>query len=172
MTFCVESLPEGLSLPDFDIAAAGKRVAEAVLESEGCPFPARVSLSLVGPEEIRELNRENRGIDRETDVLSFPMADFSSPGDFSLIREGDPGLFDLDTGELILGDIVLNMERVRTQAEEYGHSELREFSFLIAHSMLHLLGFDHENINDEEQMCARQEAVLTKLGIERGMELV
>ncbi|MCR4909388.1 MAG: rRNA maturation RNase YbeY [Lachnospiraceae bacterium] len=167
MTFYVEPPPDNFSDPGFDREGIARAVAEAVLKKEGCPFEAQVSLTFVSPGEIRELNARERGVDRETDVLSFPMIDFPSPADYSCIEEGSPEFFDLDTGELLLGDIVLNMERVYTQAEEYGHSVKREFAFLIAHSMLHLLGFDHETKEDEMEMITHQEEVLVSLGIER-----
>ena len=103
-----------------------------------CPYETEVSLLLTTDEEIKEINRMQRQIDRATDVLSFPMADYETPGDFSHLDE-DAGLFHPDTGELMLGDIVISVDKVFEQAEEYGHSLLREYAFLIAHSMLHLL---------------------------------
>ncbi len=144
-----------------------KRVAAEVLKTEGCPFEAAVNLTLVTPDEIKERNEEFREIDRVTDVLSFPLVLFFEPGNFSDIVEGDPDSFDPDTGELILGDILLCYERATEQAEEYGHSIEREFSFLIAHSMLHLLGFDHESDEDRLIMEEKQERVLEALSITR-----
>ncbi|MCR4590269.1 MAG: rRNA maturation RNase YbeY [Lachnospiraceae bacterium] len=142
-------------------------VAGKVLESENCPFSCEISLSLVNSEEIQELNREFRGIDKETDVLSFPLVDYSSPGDFDGIDEDSPEYFNPETKDLMLGDIVICLGRVYSQAEAYGHSPKREFAFLIAHSMLHLLGFDHEEKADEELMFSKQEEVLSSLGIVR-----
>lgn len=143
-----------------------QRVVEAALDAEGFPYEADVSLLLVGREEMQEINRSQRGIDSPTDVLSFPMAQCPSPGDFSQL-EGDPGSFHPDTGEALLGDIVLCVDKVIEQAFEYGHSQEREFAFLIVHSMLHLMGYDHGTEAEADAMEARQEAVLTSLGITR-----
>ncbi len=170
MTFYMENL-SGMEVPG-EWENLFETVGREVLKQEGCPFEAEVSLSLVTPEEIRERNREFREVDRVTDVLSFPMLDFPEPGDFSWIEEGDPECFSPETGELFLGDILINPERVRTQAEEYGHSVTREFAFLIAHSMLHLLGFDHMTEGDAALMETRQKLVMDSLGIGRDAEPV
>ncbi len=165
MTFYFEDLTgKGRDIPCEDIF---HQVAAHVLSREECPFEAEISLTLVGKEEIKEMNREHRGIDRVTDVLSFPMVDFRKPGDFSFIENNDPEYFDPDSGELMLGDIIICMERAEEQAEEYGHSKIREFAFLIAHSMLHLLGFDHEEEEEERIMLEKQENALSSLGITR-----
>ena len=95
------------------------------------------------------MNLEHRGIDRATDVLSFPMLEFDHPGDFSIIDEETADVFDPESGELMLGDIVISVDKVLEQAQEYGHSPKREYAFLIAHSMLHLCGYDH--MDDEER---------------------
>ena len=155
--------PDVLNLPCESLA---ELVASEALSQEGCPFDAEICVVLTGMEEIREANREFRGIDRATDVLSFPAIDFSAPSDFSGLEEDD-GLFDLDTGRLILGDMMICAEKVRAQAEEYGHSEKREFCFLVAHSMLHLLGYDHMEPEEEAVMQERQERILQSLGITR-----
>ena len=120
------------------------------------------------PENIRTMNREHRNIDRETDVLSFPMVDYPSPASFDFLEteEGDD-CFNPDSGELMLGDIVISVARARAQAEEYGHSLRREFAFLVAHSMLHLLGYDHMTPEEAAVMEAKQEEVLQRLGITR-----
>lgn len=138
------------------------RVANAVADMEECDFDSEVSVTLVDNEQIHALNREHRSIDRPTDVLSFPMLEFDEDG----IAED----CDLDAdGELILlGDIVISMQRAKEQAAEYGHSLIREVAFLTAHSMLHLLGYDH--VDDEEGeklMREKQNAVLNGLGITR-----
>ncbi len=165
MTFYFEDLTgKSSDIPCEDIF---HKVAALVLSREGCPFEAEISLTLVGKEEIKEMNREHRGINKVTDVLSFPMVDYKKAGDFSFIEEKDPEYFDPDSGELMLGDIVICMERAEEQAEEYGHSKIREFAFLIAHSMLHLLGFDHEEEEEERIMLEKQEAALASLGIIR-----
>ena len=136
---------------DFDLGFDPEEVAAAVingvLDQEACPYEAEVELILTDPENIRTMNREHRNIDRETDVLSFPMVDYPSPASFDFLEteEGDD-CFNPDSGELMLGDIVISVARARAQAEEYGHSLRREFAFLVAHSMLHLLGYEKERV--------------------------
>jgi metalloprotein, YbeY/UPF0054 family len=152
----------------FDPENAAALVAKKTLELLSVTQEAEVSVTITGPEEIRKLNSDFRGIDSETDVLSFPMIECSVPG-----RLPEPSSYasDLnpDTKELPLGDIVINAERVRTQAEEYGHGLLREYAFLLTHSMLHLLGFDHENEEEEKEMFAWQEKILLALDISRDL---
>lgn len=140
------------------------RVAKEVLSQEELEEDVLVSLTLTDAQGIREVNREQRGIDAPTDVLSFPAQD---PGAFLGEVELDDGAFDMETGALLLGDILINTERVYSQAEEYGHTPLRELAFLLAHSMLHLLGYDHMTPEEEREMCEKQEKVLTHLGITR-----
>ena len=143
-------------------------VAEQVLEQEGCPYEAEVSLLLTSDEEIHKLNLQYRGIDRPTDVLSFPQITYGSPADFSHLEEHEADCFNPDSGELFLGDIIISLDRVREQAENYGHGPRREFAFLVAHSMLHLLGYDHEGGGLEAtQMREKEEAILEKLGLAR-----
>ena len=95
------------------------------------------------------------------------MIDFCDPGDFTFLDSEDIGYFDPDTGELMLGDIIISCDRVVSQAEEYGHTKKREYAFLIAHSMLHLFGFDHMTEEDEKVMFEKQEEVLENIGIRR-----
>ena len=155
----------GESLP-FEYQGLAREVVAAALEHEGFPYEAEVGVFLVGPEEIHALNREHRQIDRPTDVLSFPMIAYGAPGDFSsLEQEGDN--FNPDTGEAMLGDIVLNVAWVKEQARQYGHSEEREYAFLILHSMLHLLGYDHMTQEDAAQMEGKQQEILNQMGIFR-----
>ncbi|MCI8586951.1 MAG: rRNA maturation RNase YbeY [Lachnospiraceae bacterium] len=141
-------------------------VAEQVLEEEGCPYEAEVSLLLTSNEEIHGLNLQYRGIDRPTDVLSFPQTDYEAPADFPQAEE-EADAFNPDTGELFLGDIIISLDKVKEQAESYGHGVKREFAFLVAHSMLHLLGYDHMTEEEAADMEARQSAVLRHLGMER-----
>lgn len=137
-------------------------VCEKALQSEECDFDAQISLTLVDNDAIREINNEQRGIDRATDVLSFPMLEFDENGD---CLDAD---YEMDGDFVILGDIVISMERAREQSQEYGHSFEREIAFLTAHSMLHLLGYDHvDDIEGEKIMFAKQEKILTDLGITR-----
>ena len=155
---------------DFDLGFDPEEVAAAVingvLDQEACPYEAEVELILTDPENIRTMNREHRNIDRETDVLSFPMQVYEIPGDFSGLEE-EQDSFDPDSGELLLGDIVLNGDRVYAQAEEFGHSVKREFAFLIAHSMLHLMGYDHMTKEEADVMEGRQDEILNLLNIKR-----
>ena len=151
---------------DFDFLKVAEDVMETVLDQEGCPYESQVCLVLTDNETIHKTNLEYRQIDRATDVLSFPMIPFETPADYSVI-EGDDSYFDLDTEELILGDVMISVDKVYAQAEEYGHTPLREFAFLVTHSMLHLLGYDHMEPEEEKVMFARQEEILKELGITR-----
>ena len=117
-------------------------------------------------DEIHEMNRDFREIDRATDVLSFPMLEYEKPGDFSHF-ESSQDCFDPETGELLLGDIVISKEKVLAQAEEYGHSAKREYAFLIAHSVLHLSGYDHMEDDERIEMENLQREILNKLNILR-----
>lgn len=152
---------------DFDYEEVAGLVVSRVLEEEGCPYEAEVSLLLVDDEEIHRINREYRAIDRPTDVLSFPQVEYVSPGDFSWAEAHEADCFDPDSGELVLGDIILSLDKVKEQADRYRHNRKREYAFLIAHSMLHLLGYDHMTEEDAALMEARQSAVLDHLGIRR-----
>ena len=125
-----------------DYEALAVKVADKVLEMEKCPYEAQVNLVLTDNDEIKRVNTEFRDIERATDVLSFPMIPFEVPAGYDIVEE-DESYFDLDTDELLLGDIMISVDKVFAQAEEYGHSVTREFCFLVAHSMLHLLGYDH-----------------------------
>lgn len=165
MTSCVEN-ETGAVFP-FDSKDILDRIVEAVLEMEDCPYEAAVNLLLTDRAGIREYNREYRGLDQETDVLSFPNIPFEKEGDFTVAEADEADCFDPDSGELQLGDIILSVDRVRSQAEEYGHSLLREFAFLVAHSMFHLCGYDHMEPQEAAVMERKQEDVLAKLGIGR-----
>ena len=151
---------------DFDYDKIYKDVVDAVLEYFECPYDYQVSLLLVDNDSIKIINSENRGIDNATDVLSFPNIEWSLAGNFDSIDE-DEDYFDPDSGELILGDIVISVDKVKSQAEEYGHSELREYAFLICHSMLHLLGFDHIDEEDRKIMEEYQSIIMKELNILR-----
>lgn len=151
---------------DFDYDKIYKDVVDAVLEYFECPYDYQVSLLLVDNDSIKLINSENRGIDNATDVLSFPNIEWSLAGKFDSIDE-EEDYFDPDSGELILGDIVISVDKVKSQAEEYGHSELREYAFLICHSMLHLLGFDHIAEEDRKIMEEYQAIIMKELNILR-----
>ena len=118
-------------------------------------------------EAIREINKENRDIDAPTDVLSFPIGEYSVPGFFDDLEEEQPEVFHPDTGELMLGDIVISVERVVSQAKEFGHSEERELGFLLAHSVLHLCGFDHMEEEERLVMEEKQRQIMDVLKIYR-----
>lgn len=164
MTVTVEN-ESGMEF-EFPYEALARRVIEAAAAAEDFPFEAEVNLLLVNLEEIWQINRQQRHIDRPTDVLSFPLIDYPAPGDFSGV-EDSPDNFNPDTGEALLGDIVLCKEKVEEQAKEYGHSMEREFAFLIVHSMLHLFGYDHETEAEAEVMEQKQRDILEGLKITR-----
>ena len=152
----------------FDAEEVLGGVIREVLRQEGCPYEAQVCVSFVGDGEIRSRNREFRETDSVTDVLSFPLVPFSEPADFRFLEEDEAAAcFDPDTEELCLGDIVIDTARAAQQAEEYGHSLRREAAFLTAHSMLHLLGYDHMTETEAAEMEEKQEQVLQALGITR-----
>jgi len=151
---------------DFDYEKIYRDVVDAVIDYFKCPYDCEISLLLVDNESIRDINSQTRGIDNATDVLSFPNAEFEVPGDFDSIDETDD-IFEPDSGELILGDIVLSLEKVISQATEYNHSVLREYAFLIAHSMLHLIGFDHMEDDEREEMENYQAVIMNNLNILR-----
>ena len=151
----------------FDWEALSRQIAGRVLDSEQCPYEAEISLTLTDDCRIRSLNREFRSIDRATDVLSFPLVDFQRPAGYEILESSGADCFNPETGELMLGDIVISVERAVKQGEEYGHGLRREFAFLVAHSMLHLLGYDHMVPEEAEIMEKKQEAILSSMGITR-----
>ena len=152
--------------PSQEVAALATTVITAVLREEGWPEDVSVDLTLVDDAAIREINREFRGIDAPTDVLSFPFLPADGPLSASSV-ERNAGNTDPDSGDLLLGDVVLSLERAEAQAREYGHSLKREIAFLLAHSALHLLGYDHVRPEDAAVMEAKQEKILADLGIHR-----
>ncbi len=139
-----------------------RKVIRTVLAAEGMTLPCEVDVNLTDDAGIHEINREMREVDRPTDVLSFPVFDLM-PGELPDELDADPG-----TGLIPLGDMVISMERVAAQAEEFGHSNRRELCYLVVHSVLHLLGYDHLDEGPQKaQMRAREEAILAELGITR-----
>ncbi len=152
--------------PGFDVTELANRLLTQVCDAESCPYEACVNICVTHSDEVRVYNREYRDIDSTTDVLSFPALNISEGAlDEADLNEADS--FDPETGELLLGDIVINMDRVYSQAEEYGHSVLREFAFLVAHSLYHLFGYDHMTDAEARVMEDRQEKALEALGITR-----
>lgn len=151
---------------DFDYEDVYHRVVDTVLDKYDCPYECEVSLILMDNDSIHEINKESRGIDSETDVLSFPNLSFTIPGNFDSF-EDSIDCYEPDSGELLLGDIVISVDRVISQANEFGHSVLREYAFLIAHSMLHLIGYDHMEEDERVEMEKQQTEIMNTLGINR-----
>lgn len=152
---------------EFDIKEIMDAVMDEVLEEEGCPYEAQVNLLITDDEGIRDFNMRLRKVDSPTDVLSFPMISFEREGDFSAVEGNEADYFDPDSGELLLGDIIISAEKVREQADKYGHSQKRELAFLIAHSMFHLCGYDHMTEEEARVMEQKQENALRAIGITR-----
>ncbi|HIW21875.1 MAG TPA: rRNA maturation RNase YbeY [Candidatus Dorea intestinavium] len=146
----------------------GEKIARDVISKTlaflKVPLEVEVSLLITNSIAIKEMNEEFREIARATDVLSFPMNDYEFPEDF---KDNEELVIDPDIGELLLGDIVINKEAVIAQAKEYGHSLLREYAFLIVHSVLHLIGYDHIIEEDRTLMEARQQEIMSFLNINR-----
>lgn len=138
-----------------------KEAAECALAEENVTLDAEISVTLTNNEGIRALNEKYRDIDSETDVLSFPMYDFEKPAVF------DEKELALEPGAVMLGDIIISVDKIKSQAAEYGHSEKRELAYLTVHSVMHLLGYDHMTDEEKAIMRSREEAVMKKMGIER-----
>ena len=159
-----ENVPEF----DFDVFETAESTVRKTLSLAGFDREAEVSLSFARGDEIRELNRDYRGVDSVTDVLSFPLIDFDPSKPFSeVISLNENDCINPDTGEVMLGDIVICEEKVRSQADEYGHSLKREFAFLICHSTLHLLGYDHMDDEERRAMEEMQRKIMEELSISR-----
>lgn len=156
---------------DIPLPFSEQEVAEAVisetLDYEDCPYEVQVNIILTTNDEIQQINLEQRGVDAPTDVLSFPMVEYAYPSDFTVLEADEMSSFDPETGELILGDIVISVDKVIEQAEKYNHGVKREYAFLIAHSMLHLFGYDHMDEVERENMELRQDEILNRLNITR-----
>ena len=165
MTITIERESE-IPLP-FSEQEVAEAVISETLDYEDCPYEVQVNIILTSNDEIQQINLEQRGVDAPTDVLSFPMVEYAYPSDFTVLEADDMNSFDPDTGELILGDIVISVDKVIEQAEKYGHDIKREYAFLIAHSMLHLFGYDHMDEVERENMELKQEEILTRLNITR-----
>ncbi|NLK37860.1 MAG: rRNA maturation RNase YbeY [Epulopiscium sp.] len=137
-----------------------KAIEKVITESliyEDFDRECEISVSIVDNEEIQQINHQFRGIDKPTDVLSFPQLSFTE-GECADVNEKD---------EIILGDIIISLERAKEQAQEYGHSLKREIAFLTAHSMLHLMGYDHMEQEEEEEMFTKQKEILLQAGFPR-----
>ena len=151
----------------FDYKTLAKETISFALQHENFPYEAEVNLILTDDASIQEINKRYRNIDRPTDVLSFPMLSLAAAGDFSELSESLEDNFNPDTGEALLGDIVLSVPRVKEQAKAYGHSVRREFAFLIVHSALHLMGYDHELQEEAAFMEHKQKTILNEMNILR-----
>ena len=139
-----------------------RKAIRTALAAEGVDFPCEVDVSVTDDEGIHQINLEQRGVDRPSDVLSFPAFDLT-PGELPGDEDADPA-----TGLVPLGDMVISLERVQAQAKEYGHSNKRELAYLTVHSILHLLGYDHLDEGPQKaQMRAREDAIMAELGLER-----
>ena len=136
-----------------------KHCVRTALMAEGVRAPCEVSVLIVDDKEIKKLNREHRGIDKPTDVLSFPMQALTPGG-----PKAETGAIDPDTGRLPLGDIVLSAERIDAQARAFGQTREREMAYLIAHSVLHLLGYDHPDGSEgKKKMRGREKAIMREI---------
>ena len=161
-------LEEEVTVPfTFDYKELANKVVEFCLDYAGFPYDVEVNLTLTDNDGICVINKEYRDIDRPTDVLSFPMLNYEVPGDFSFLEEEDSDDFNPDTGEAMLGDIIISVEKVLEQAESYGHSIEREYAFLITHSMLHLFGYDHMTEEEAKVMEEKQREILNQMNILR-----
>lgn len=161
MEIIVEDLQDKINIGE-DILRLLETAVEYSLAQEGFATPSEIDVLLVDDERIREINREQRNLDKPTDVLSFPLVDMVD-GEIRS-NEGD---FDLDEELLLLGDIVISVEKALHQAEEYGHSIERELAFLVTHGVFHLLGYDHMTEEEEKRMIGKQESVLIAMNLSR-----
>ena len=165
MTITIEyEAQKQLDLPYREIV---EEIVLAAMDYEECPYEAEVNVILTDNPAIQEINREHRQIDAPTDVLSFPMVDYETPSDFDHVEEAAEDYFNPETGELMLGDIVISVDKVEEQAEQYGHSQKRELAFLVAHSMLHLFGYDHMEEEERLVMEQKQREILESRGYTR-----
>lgn len=161
MKILIEDLQDKIKLKD-EIQALINKAVILSLESEDVIIDSQVSIYFVDNERIQEINKEQRGIDKSTDVLTFPMAEFYN-GKLNL-RTGD---IDMDEGLLVLGDIIISLEKADEQAKSYGHSLEREVLFLITHGIYHILGYDHLDDVTEKEMITKQEKILNRLNLKR-----
>lgn len=163
------NIEEEVSIPEtLDYEAIIRDVIIAALDFEDCPYETEVNVILTSNDEIAIINRDFRDIFKPTDVLSFPMIDYVAPGDFSILEDASAeDYFNPENGELMLGDIIISIEKVLGQAKTYGHSIERELGFLVAHSMLHLFGYDHMEPEETEAMESRQRDILNRVQLKR-----
>lgn len=153
-----------------DYEEIAKRVILAALDYVNCPYECQVNILLTDNVGIQETNCRMRKIDAPTDVLSFPMIEFEQEGDFSIVESDVSSYFDAASGELLLGDIMISLEKVVEQAKRFCHGIKREYAFLIAHSMLHLSGYDHVIDSERNRMEKMQEEILQNIGYTRDID--
>lgn len=168
MTIIFEN--ESKSDNQLDYEGIAGKVISAALDYVKCPYECEVNLLLTDNAGIQEVNRQMRDIDAPTDVLSFPMIEFEKEADFSVVENDVCSYFNAESGELLLGDIMISLERAREQAKEFNHCIKREYAFLIAHSMLHLSGFDHMEDKERLVMERMQEDIMQSIGYTRDMK--
>ena len=155
---------------DFDYKKLAKKISKKVFEIENIDYDISYNLSIVDKKDIKKINKEYRDINKITDVLSFPNIDFKKPSSFkNFIKDDvyDVSIIDLTTDTIFIGDVVMCYDKIIEQSDMYNHSIKREYSFLLVHSLLHLLGYDHIDIKDERKMFKKQDDVLNSLNIYR-----
>ena len=160
---------------DFNYEDVIRSVIIEAIDYVKCPYKAELNVTITENEEMHEINEQYRDVDSATDVLSFPRLNYVEPGDFKSLKkfleENHEDYFNPETDELMLGDIVVSIEKVYEQADKYGHSPLRELAFLVAHSMMHLFGYDHMTEPEAKEMEGKQEDVLARLDITRDKDI-
>ncbi len=165
---CVIEFETDIQLQIDNVEELILKVIDAALDYEKCPYEAEISVTVTDNNSIQAINNEFRDIDKPTDVLSFPMIEYDEVGNFDFLEADEYiYLFNPESGELMLGDIVLSAEKIIEQAYNYMHTQERELAFLVAHSMLHLFGYDHMTENEAKIMEKKQEEILDILGIKR-----
>ena len=164
MTIFIEC-EEGVSLP-IEYEALCRNAIEVCIDYMKCPYETEINVLLTNNEMIQEINLQQRNIDKTTDVLSFPMIEWERIGEFDFLEKANE-CFHPDSGELMIGDIILSVDKIMEQAEEYGHSLEREYTFLIVHSMLHLFGYDHMVEEERNTMEKEQKCIMDMIGIGR-----
>ncbi len=152
---------------DFDYEKLIEEVVEECLDFVKCPYESEINITFVDDNEMKNINLNYRETNKTTDVLSFPLVSYKEAGNFDFLENSSLDNFNPESGELLLGDIVISTNRVIYQAKEYGHSLKRELAFLVAHSMFHLFGYDHMDETESKIMEQKQEAVLKNLNIYR-----
>ena len=165
MSYFIENEYGDIEISDYEKVI--NDIIDGALDFIECPYECEVNVLLTDNASIHKINNQQRNIDRPTDVLSFPLIDYKTPGDFSIVESAVSDYFNPESGELLLGDIVISIDKVYEQAREYNHSVHRELAFLVAHSMLHLFGYDHMEEDEREEMEEKQREIMKKLRILR-----